>query len=276
MSFHIGYEKENATFMTKKMRIVVFCDESSVSELLSVLCDHQTLFIVGANRPAALKTAEQLNIPFLVQPPITDRSFKKFCRQLRLFDPDLGVCCSYGMKIPLEILKIPRNSCINFHGGILPAWRGANILNWVLIEGATETGVSAHFMTEGIDEGPVIRTQLVDIQFTDTARTLQKKLAAVTYPLVRDVVLAIANGDSLKTTLQDESKSKKYRRRFPSDGQILWSMTDLEIHNLIRGLVHPWPGAYILLANGEHVVIDSYRSLSEIAKLRHLNQGGTI
>ena len=262
--------------MTSKMRIIVFCDESSMSELLSVLHDHQTLFIVASNRPPALEMAKQLNIPFLVQPYITDRIFDQFCHQLKHFDPDLGVCCSYGMKIPVEVLKIPRNSCVNFHGGILPAWRGANVLNWALIEGANETGVSAHFMTEGIDEGPVIRTQLIEIQFTDTATTLQKKLAAVTYPLVGDVVLAFANGDPPEATPQDESKSKKYRRRFPSDGQISWSMTDLEIYNLIRGLVHPWPGAYILLANGEQVVIDSYRSFSEIAELRYLHQNSTI
>lgn len=196
----------------------------------------------------------------------------EFLQILQSFDPDLGICCSYGLKLEAALILIPHFGCVNFHGGILPYWRGANILNWVLIQGAKETGVTAHFMTEGIDEGPIIDVKTVKIFHTDTALSLQQKLESITYPLVGYVVAVFDSGRIPESKPQNESAATYYSRRTPDDGKIQWNMTDLEIHNIIRALVHPWPGAFIELPNNQTLIIDSYKSLEEVAELRTLYQ----
>ncbi len=250
------------------IRIIVFCDESSLPPLRNLLNEHDCLFILAANRPKAIESAVNHRVPFIIQPKHADDSYSQFLDDLRSFNADLGICCSYGMKIHSDVLQIPRMGCVNFHGGILPYWRGANILNWAIIRGAKQTGVSAHYMTDSIDEGPVIEIRTVEIQFNDTARSLQQKIESITYPLVREVVDAFSNGRPPHANPQNKNEASYYPRRSPSDGRILWTMTNIEIHNLIRALVHPWPGAFINLPNNEVLVINTYKSLEEIADLR--------
>ena len=255
-----------------KMRLIVFCDESSLAPLVVTLKDSECLFIVAYNRYGAVELAESMDISFLVQPRNTDPNRDEFLSVLRSFEPDLGICCSYGLKLEAALLRIPHFGFVNFHGGILPSWRGANILNWVLIKGADETGVTAHFMTEGFDEGPIIDVKKVSVLFTETALSLQHKLAAITYPFVDDIVKSFASGSPPESTPQSDDVANYFSRRSPADGKIQWRMTDLEIHNLIRALVHPWPGAFIDLPNNETLIIDSYRSLEEVAALRRRYQ----
>lgn len=89
------------------------------------------------------------------------------------------------------ILDLPTVGAINIHGGLLPEWRGANILNWVLIEGAAETGVTAHWMTEGFDEGPIIVRRTLSIDFLDTAWTLSHKLRQLSSQLLSSLLTDI-------------------------------------------------------------------------------------
>lgn len=254
------------------MRLVVFCDESSFEPLALTLKDSECLFVVAHNRKRAIDLAESLNVSFLVQPANNDPKRDDLLRALQSFEPDLGICCSYGLKLDAALLRIPHFGCVNFHGGILPYWRGANILNWVLIQGARETGVTAHFMTEGIDEGPIIDVKTVKILHSDTALSLRKKLESIIFQLIRDVIADFANGRIPESKPQNESVASYYSRRTPADGKILWNKTDLEIYNLIRALVHPWPGAFIELPNDQTLIIDSYKSLEEVAELRALYQ----
>ena len=255
-----------------KMRLIVFCDESSIEPLVLTLKDSECLFVVAHNRKRAINLAESFNVPFLVQPAKNDPKRDDFLRFLQSFEPDLGICCSYGLKLDAALIRIPHFGCVNFHGGILPYWRGANILNWVLIQGADETGVTAHFMTERIDEGPIIDVNTVEILHTDTALSLQQKLESITYPLVRRVVAVFESGRIPESKPQNASVATYYSRRTPDNGRIRWSMTDLEIHNLIRALVHPWPGAFLELPNNQTLIIDSYKSLEDVASLRKTHQ----
>jgi methionyl-tRNA formyltransferase len=254
------------------MRLIVFCDEYSIEPLALTLKDLDCLFVVAHNREKAIDLAESLNVSFLVQPGNNDPKRDEFLRVLQSFEPHLGICCSYGLKLEAALIQIPHLGCVNFHGGILPYWRGANILNWVLIQGAKETGVTAHFMTEGIDEGPIIDVKTVEILHTDTALSLQQKLASITYPLIGDVIAVFESGRIPESKPQNESAATYYSRRTPDDGRIRWNMTDLEIHNLIRALVHPWPGAFLELVNNQTLIIDSYISLEAVAALRETYQ----
>ena len=106
------------------------------------------------------------------------------------------------------------------------------------------------------------------ILFFDTALSLRQKLESITYPLVRNVVAVFANGRTPESKPQNEEVAEYYSRRTPADGKIRWSMTDLEIHDLIRALVHPWPGAFLELPNNQTLIVDSYKSLEEVVELR--------
>jgi len=188
---------------------------------------------------------------------------------LTRFTPDLVLSASCGLRIPKLILDLPSIGAINIHGGLLPAWRGANILNWVLIEGATETGVTAHWMTEGFDEGPIIAQQTLSIDFLDTAWTLSNKLRHLSSQLLSSLLTDIELGVVLPSQPQDDSQARYYKRRTPEDGQVDWKKSNLEIYNLIRALVTPWPGAYTVTEAGMKVVFRDLVPYESIEALRH-------
>lgn len=252
------------------MRFLFFCDEATMPYLVNEAAKDEFLVCVAHNRPAAISLAQQNGVPHIVQPRVSSTQNPLFVQQVRDFRPDLVVSMSYGLKIPKSILCISRLGGINFHGGLLPEWRGANIVNWVLIEGATETGVTAHWLTPNFDEGPIISRIAVRISDTDTALTLSQKLGCTTKYMYRDVVSQLKRGLPLPSVLQDNSRSRYFRRRTPEDGEIDWSRSDMEIHNLIRALVHPWPGAFTKLRDGRQIVFPDYVPINEISALREL------
>jgi len=236
------------------MKIVAFCDESSMSDIVSLTSSHTLLCVVAHNRPAAQKLASELSVEWRIHGCKDSPEEESLLHDLSRFTPDLVLSSSYGLRIPKSILDLPSVGAINIHGGLLPEWRGANILNWVLVEGATETGVTAHWMTEGFDEGPIIARQPLSIDFRDTACTLSHKLRQLSSHLLSSLLTDIEMGVVLPSQPQDDSQARYYKRRTPEDGQIDWKKSDLEIYNLIRALVAPWPGAYTITETGEKVV----------------------
>jgi len=251
------------------MKIVAFCDESSMSDIVSLTSSHTLLCVVAHNRPAAQKLASELSVEWRIHGCKDSPEEESLLHDLSRFTPDLVLSSSYGLRIPKSILDLPSVGAINIHGGLLPAWRGANILNWVLIEGATETGVTAHWMTEGFDEGPIIAQQTLSIDFLDTAWTLSNKLRHLSSQLLSSLLTDIELGVVLPSQPQDDSQAKYYKRRTPEDGQIDWRKSNLEIYNLIRALVTPWPGAYTVTEAGMKVVFRDLVPYESIEALRH-------
>lgn len=225
-------------------------------------------FVVAFNRPSAVALAEQLQIPYLIQPRNDSSEGRTFLENIERFRPQLLISMSYGLRIPEAVLEVSSLGGINFHGGLLPEWRGANILNWVLIEGALETGVTAHWLTPSIDEGPIISRVVVPISIVDTAPTLALKLQNVTFRLYRQLISAIEAGHSLPAEPQNEINARYFRRRCPADGEFTWSSTNYQIYNLIRALVHPWPGAFTKLPDGRKVTFSEFVPLRDIQNLR--------
>lgn len=251
------------------MRIVAFCDESSVADIVELTTQHEALCVVAHNRPAAQLRARELTRQWCIQERSGTSHEQTMLRNLAQFEPDLVLSWSYGLRIPDFILDLPKIGAINIHGGLLPEWRGANILNWVLIEGAAETGVTAHWMTEGFDEGPIIARRILPIDFLDTALTLSYKLRQLSSQLLLSLLTNLEEGVVLPSQPQDDSQARYYKRRTPDHGQIDWKKSNLEIYNLIRALVTPWPGAYTVTESGVKLVFRDMVPYESIEDLRH-------
>ena len=250
------------------MKLLVFCDESNLEFIADNTQDTECRFVIAHNRPAAQHLATQMNLDFAIQHRDDSPLQPDFVSGVSSFHADWIFCSSYSLRIPKLILDSARLGAINFHGGLLPEWRGANILNWVLIEGCSTTGVTAHWMTPGFDEGPIILKQTVEIDEVDTAFTLANKLKFATQQMFLRILQDTKSEVPLAKIPQDVSKARYFKRRRPENGLIDWRKSDREIYNLIRALVHPWPGAFTVQPNGEKVFFKNFVPLSHIAELR--------
>lgn len=162
--------------------------------------------------------------------------------------PDLVVVAAYGRILPADVLAIPPRlpggayGCLNVHASLLPRWRGAAPIQWSILQGDSETGVSIMSMDEGLDTGPVLASARTPIRAADTAATLLERLAAMGAELlVRTIPLALA-GD-MQPVPQDETLATFAPALKKDFGAIDWSLPWHRVSDLVRGL-EPWPGAY--------------------------------
>ena len=250
------------------MKTLIFCDESNLEFFVEKTRHLNSRFIVASDRTAAISLAHRLGINFSIQYSKNSPFCHEFNEKISDFRADWIYCSSYGLRIPKLILDSARLGAINFHGGLLPEWRGANILNWVLIEGCSSTGVTAHWMTPEIDEGPIILKQTVEIDDIDTALTLANKLKFITQQMFLQILQDAKFEVPFAKIPQDVSKARYFKRRSPEDGLIDWSKSDYDIYNLIRALVSPWPGAFTVTSNGSKIYFRDRVPLQDIAKLR--------
>ena len=248
------------------LRYALFGDESTLPRMQEMLHGQAVLSVVASNRPQATGLAG--NGAVVVQPPRAAPEFAAFVDALRGSRPDMILCFSYSMILPPEVLALPARGGINIHGALLPQYRGANVLNWVLIEGARVTGVTAHHMAPQVDAGDIILQQRVDVADADTAVTLKARLDAVGFEMLERICDAVARGESLPRFPQDPAQARHYKRRRPEDGRIDWERSDVEIYNLVRALVSPWPGAFYFDSQGRKVIVDRYLTLDKVRELR--------
>ncbi len=163
--------------------------------------------------------------------------------QLEAMKPDLITVISYRQLLKKRIIGIPPLGIINLHGAMLPRFRGASPINWVLIKGETETGVTIHYIDEKVDHGPIIAQRPIPISFDDTAVTLFDKVTDVGLELFRDVIGSFERGDVPTSPNRTEEGSYVYRRK-PEDGVLDWTGRSADVYNMIRALVYPFPGAF--------------------------------
>jgi methionyl-tRNA formyltransferase len=157
--------------------------------------------------------------------------------------PDLVFSFYYRRLLPPSILAVPRLGAINLHGSLLPRYRGRAPLNWVLVRGEAETGVTLHHMDEAADHGDIIAQRRVPIAPEDTALTLWHKLLQASEVLLAETYPLIAAGRAARQP-QDHRAATVVGRRRPADGLIDWRRSAWEIHNLVRAVTHPFPGAF--------------------------------
>ena len=167
-------------------------------------------------------------------------------RRIREARPDLLLVIAFGQKIGPELLRMPRHGAVNLHASLLPKYRGAAPINWALINGDPETGLSVIRMTDRIDAGDILGQRATVIQPDETAGDLMERLAKLGARLVTEVVREIPL-DEAEPRRQNESQVSQAPRLKKLDGRIDWARAASEVHNHIRG-VTPWPGAFTGLA----------------------------
>ncbi|MEI3002198.1 MAG: formyltransferase family protein, partial [Victivallis sp.] len=163
--------------------------------------------------------------------------------RIRAMKPDYIFSFYYRDMLGGEILSIPSKGAINLHGSLLPKYRGRVPLNWAIINGETEAGVTLHYMTKKADAGDIISQEKFAITDDDTAKTVFDKAAEAAKVLLDRELPKIAAGTASRTP-QDESKATTFGGRKPADGEIDWTKSAKEVRNLIRAVTKLYPGAF--------------------------------
>lgn len=193
-------------------------------------------------QPTAVKAAAlEYGLPVL-QPE--KASQPEFIQSLRDLAPEAIVVVAYGQILRQALLDIPPLGCINVHGSLLPKLRGAAPIQWSIIDGLPETGVTTMFMDAGMDTGDMILKAATPIRPEDTAGSLAERLAPLGAELLVRTLGLLQNGAAPREP-QDESLSTPARMLRKEDGAVRWGETAVQIRNRIHGC-NPSPGAYAL------------------------------
>lgn len=210
----------------------------------------------------------------LTSPPVADRtknldlplyqpkSIKsaKVLDKIRDLKPDLIAVVAYGKLLSDELLKIPPLGCINIHSSLLPKYRGAAPINWAIVNGDKESGVTSMYINSELDAGDILLQEKITITDNDDSITLHNKLA----PLGADILMKTIRGleaGSIERKMQNPNKASFAPIIQKEDGHIKWHKSAIEIQNLIRGM-QPWPSAYTFL-NGKMLRIYKSSVLSD-------------
>jgi methionyl-tRNA formyltransferase len=191
-------------------------------------------------QPPPVKTlAEAHGIPVLQPPKVR---VPEAVEAIRALDPDLIVVVAFGQILPKSLLDIPTRGCINVHASLLPRYRGAAPLNWCIINGETETGVTTMLMDVGLDTGDMLLKAATTIDPEEDTRTLHDRLAIIGADLLAETIDRLVAG-TLTAEKQDDRLSTYAPLLRKEDGLIDWTLEPQAIKDLVRGMA-PWPGAF--------------------------------
>ena len=168
--------------------------------------------------------------------------------ELKRLNADLLVVCDYGEILKPDALGSTRLGGVNLHGSVLPKYRGAAPVQWAVLNGDAETGVTAIQMTPGLDAGPILGVETTPIDPDETSGELEERLSSLGSQLMVRVVQGL-DQESLSPLPQDTSQATKAPRLKKSDGLIDWSRTAQAIKDHVRGM-HPWPRAFTFAPTG--------------------------
>ncbi len=194
--------------------------------------------------PPVKLVAERAGIPVLQ--PLKIRT-PEFLQSLSSWQPDVIAVAAYGRILHAPILQLPPMGCVNVHGSLLPRYRGAAPVQWAVINGETETGITTMLMDEGMDTGAMLLQEKLEILPEDTAGTLAPRLAALGGRLLIDTLTQLKAG-TLPPTKQDDQQATMAPLLKKEDGLVDWTMSARSLTNRVRGL-SPWPGAYTFLGD---------------------------
>ncbi len=236
------------------MRVVFMgTPEFAVPTLEALIAHHEVIAVVtqpdkpkGRGKamacPPVKETAMAHDIP--VYQPVRVRE-ESFVGTLRELQPDVIVVVAFGQILPESILNIPPYGCINVHASLLPKYRGAAPMQWAIINGEKETGITTMYMAKGLDTGDMIDTVVIPIDPKETGETLHDKLSAAGGKLILQTLEELEAGTA-KRIPQDDAKSSYAGMLTRELGEIDWTKSAVEIERLIRGL-NSWPSAYTYL-----------------------------
>lgn len=237
--------------MTAKPSVVVFAYQQVGFRCLSVLLAHGVdvrLVVTHEDNPhetvwwqSVAGLADRAGIPVITA---EDPDSAAVIDQIRQSRPELIFSFYYRHMLSARILEIPAVGCFNMHGSLLPKYRGRVPVNWALVHGESESGVTLHRMEVKPDAGHLLDQQMVKILPNDTAHDLFLKLVCAAETVMQRSLPGLLAG-SFEEQPMDLGSGSYFGGRKPEDGVIDWSCSAWEIHNLIRAVAPPYPGAFM-------------------------------
>lgn len=193
--------------------------------------------------------AARHNIPYIT----SDINLPENIARLRELAPEFILSFYYRNMIKPEVLDLARKGALNLHGSYLPKYRGRVPINWAVINGETETGATLHHMVVKPDAGDIVDREKVVIEFTDTAFDVFTKVTAAAVAVIARTWPQLLADTAPRIPMNLQAGSY-FGGRKAEDGRIDWTRSAVQIYNLIRGVTHPYPGAFTTL-NGKKVII---------------------
>ncbi len=200
--------------------------------------------------PRVTEIAKEHGIPIFYSDKVKSSEYSQILREIK---PDIAFAIGWRYLITKEAYEIPPKGTLIIHDSLLPKYRGFAPMNWAIINGETATGVTLFHIAEGVDCGPIVDQLQTDITMDDTAKTVDEKVIKLYEEIVAKNLPVLAEG-KVSAIPQDEALATYTCKRTPEDGEINWQLTAVQIYNFIRGLTHPFPGAYTTL-RGRKVLI---------------------
>ncbi len=244
------------------IKIGYFGDGPWASLALSHIVERQDKFSIAfivprydTQDPDLKEWAQRMGVPFLPHPNVND---DKFIDQIAAFECDLFVSMSFNQILKDKIINATPLGFINCHAGALPFYRGRNPLNWVLINGEKEFGVTVHYVDKGIDTGDIITQNTVAIDINDDYSDLLKKAHDACAKTLIEALEDIEAGRVVRQAQKEIHPVGFYcGRRRKGDEWINWENSSKEIHDFVRAITIPGPGARTLSEKGEIAVLET-------------------
>jgi len=184
--------------------------------------------------------AREAGVPVIAQPSVNDPTV---AARIAALAPDFIFSFYFRQIIAPEVLALARRGALNLHGSLLPRYRGRCPVNWALIHGENETGVTLHYMESKPDRGDIVAQRTVPIADDDTALALTRKIGAAARLLLREAYPALVSGTAPRIP-QDHARASYFGGRRPEDGRLAWERPAKELYDLVRAVTTPYPGAF--------------------------------
>ena len=207
--------------------------------------------------PPIKETAEKLKIPCYQPESLKSETV---INDIRRLTPELIVVVAYSLFLPKKVLEIPKHKTINLHPSLLPKYRGAAPMQWALINGDRETGITISYITEAMDAGDILNQETMVVNDSDSLMTLEHKLSLLGADLLCKTISSLKE-DKISVRAQNEKEATFAPKLRKEMGQIDWKKSARSIFNLIRG-ANPWPGTFAAL-EGEPLKIHQAKIISE-------------
>ena len=201
--------------------------------------------------PCPLKAfADEQGLNVMTPEKIGDPDAVQALKELK---PDLLIVVAYGQYIPQRVIQLAEHEAINVHPSLLPKYRGSAPIQWAILNGDRQTGVSIIYLAEKMDAGDILRQEAYPLGRDETSASLHDKLAEVGAELLLKAVADIREG-AVRRTVQDETQVIEIRKFTKEDGHIDWTLPAEQIRNRIRAF-DPWPGSFCKLPSGDPLKI---------------------
>jgi methionyl-tRNA formyltransferase len=197
------------------------------------------------------RTAAEYDIPAILP---ADPNAHDVVERVAACRPDFLFSFYYRAMLKAPLLALQHRGALNMHGSLLPKYRGRVPVNWAIIHGETETGATLHYMLDQADSGDIVAQQAVPILPDDTAKEVFDKVTVAAELALSRALPALLAGNAPRIK-QDAQASTYYGGRKPEDGMIDWSKSAIAIHNLVRAVAPPYPGAFTAVAGRQARVL---------------------